>query len=440
MPTALSNKVLLERCREFIYADPSKQDLEDLIKYALITSEQQIRGVDMVPLAWLRGTYNELFTKPYATISAVTQANPGVITAVSSDSDVTGHGFTNGDIVLVAGVADTERLNNRRLRAVCTEKVTDGSMVDCASNWTSGAGWTSNVASTSSADFEQDVSAVASTRYKVVFTLESVTAGSVTPQIGGVDGDAVTVNGKHTQYITTTGTGNLKFQGTAFSGTVSFASVITANTLSLEQLDGNVSVDTSSYEEYDSGGTIYHAGIKIDPTAVEPSSGSYQWKMGRIFDATIDMMPCTPIGHTRSESKWMQPVSRPIRFEHLKTFYDDPTSLEHFVLFYPPAGQRYNVAIYYEKDYPSLTTWTTAVYPPHPAEIHDFIWHRALHILATNAQKAKRLTREGGDNTKIEILQAQHWANITAQDERKIISLSREMMGDVGSANSGVAA
>ena len=442
MPTALSNKDLFERCREFICADPSKQDLDYLIKYAIVTAEQEIRDVDMVPLAWLRGTYDELFTKPYATISAITQADPGVITAESSDSDVTGHGFSADDILLIAGVADTERLNNRRLRAVCTEKVTDGSMADCASNWTSGAGWTENVASTSSADFEQDVSAVASTQYKVVFTLESVTAGSVTPQIGGVDGDAVTVNGKHTQYITTTGTGNLKFQGAAFSGTVSFVSVINADTLSLNQLDDQVSVDTSSYEEYDSGGTIYHAGMKIDASAFEPSSGNYLWKMGDIFDVTIDMFPCDPISQeqVRSEAKWMQPVSRPVRFQHLKTFYDDPTSFEHLLLLYPPAGQRYNVRIHYTKDYPSISEWTSAVYPPCPAAVHDCIWHRALHILATNSQKAKRLTKDGGDNTKIEVLQAQHWAHITAQDERKIINLSRNMLGDAGSANSGVAA
>jgi len=336
MPTALSNKDLFERCKEFIYADPSKQDLDYLIKYAIVTAEQEIRDVDMVPLAWLRGTYDELFTKPYATISAITQADPGVITAESSDGDVTGHGFANDDIVFIAGVADMERLNNRRLR----------------------------------------------------FTRTAATTGT------------------------------------------------------LQRMDDQDDINTTDYEEYDSGGTIYHAGMKIDASAFEPSSGNYLWKMGDIFDVTIDMFPCDPISQeqVRSEAKWMQPVSRPVRFQHLKTFYDDPTSFEHLLLLYPPAGQRYNVRIHYTKDYPSISEWTSAVYPPCPAAVHDCIWHRALHILATNSQKAKRLTKDGGDNTKIEVLQAQHWAHITAQDERKIINLSRNMLGDAGSANSGVAA
>lgn len=336
---SISNKALLEKCRRFILTDLSVELLDDLIKDALITSEREIRQIDIAPLAWLTETYSELFTKPSATISAITAANPGVITADSSDDDVTGHGFATGDIILITGVGDMERLNNRLFRVV----------------------------------------------------------------------------------------------------------YVAATTFSLEQLDGENAINTTNYETYASGGTIYHAGILIPHTSIEPSGtvASYDWKIGSISGVTFDLSPSTPISDQAVQANpgYLLSGGRPSRHRYWKHIYSDPTTIEHFLLFYGPAGQRYNIALTIEKEYPDLNVWTEAVYPPHPAEVHDAIWHRALWIMSTNAERSKRTTREGGQNTKAEILYAQMWQNKVVEDEIRIINLSRRLNGsDARSASGGIRA
>lgn len=111
-----------------------------------------------------------------------------------------------------------------------SEKVTDGAF-PAAINWTFGAGWAFDGANfeadatTSNADLEQDVTAVAGESYKVVFTVKNYSVGSVLPGVGGAVGTAVSANGTYTQYIIATGTGNLKFTGTGFTGSIDDVSV-----------------------------------------------------------------------------------------------------------------------------------------------------------------------------------------------------------------------
>lgn len=445
MASEITNKGLLDKCKRYILADPTSEAMNDLIKDALISAEREIRTVDQMggPLAWLRGRHDELFTRPYAIISAITRANPGVITAASSDTDIDGHGFEQDDLVMIAGIGDMEELNNRIFRIYLTEKVADGSMAAVAANWTSGAGWTLNVAVAASTAFEQDISAVAATTYKLVFTVTSYSAGTLTPNIGATDGTAITGNGTYTQYITATDTSNLKFTGSGFTGTVSYASVTAADDLSLYQLNDKLPVDTSSYEEYDSGGTIHHVGIKLPHATIEPTStleatADYRWKLGRVFAVTFDLKEVDYFTEEAQfgDNRYWQSEGRPKHARYVRYNYSNPrqSSTEHFIMF-PPVGQRYNIGIQFEKTYPDLATWTAAVYPPHPPEIHDFIWHRALANLALNNEKMRRTVKRGEDlsyNTKAEIFNAQYWIAKAAQEEGKIIALNRRMIGGAG--------
>ena len=78
-----------------------------------------------------------------------------------------------------------------------------------------------NAVAGTASNLEQDVSAVAGGAYVLVFTVTNRTAGSVTPQIGGVDGTARSSDATFTEEILATGTGNLKFQkDTTFDGSI----------------------------------------------------------------------------------------------------------------------------------------------------------------------------------------------------------------------------
>lgn len=105
-----------------------------------------------------------------------------------------------------------------------SEKVTNGNF-SLSASWTfgkdSGNGWTydgtndeadCNGSQTVQVDLEQDISAVASERYLLQYKIKNWVAGTVIPQIGGVDGKERSANGVCEDYITATGTGNLKFQ------------------------------------------------------------------------------------------------------------------------------------------------------------------------------------------------------------------------------------
>ena len=135
MTTPISNKALLEKCREFVVADPVSEALNPNIKNALITASREIFEITgYQPLAWARGSYDELFTRAYAAISAVTQADPGVITAESNDVDIDNDtGLQNNDIVFIQGVYGIDRLNERYFLA--TRALFDMGVVIYLSPW-----------------------------------------------------------------------------------------------------------------------------------------------------------------------------------------------------------------------------------------------------------------------------------------------------------------
>jgi len=113
-----------------------------------------------------------------------------------------------------------------------TEKVNNGDFT-LTTYWTYGqasGGWSydgtndeadCDGSQTAGVDLEQDISAVAAEIYLLQYTISNWVAGEVTPQIGGVDGTARGASGTYENYITATGTGNLKFQADSdFNGTI----------------------------------------------------------------------------------------------------------------------------------------------------------------------------------------------------------------------------
>jgi len=340
MPTPISNLSLLDKVKRKILADPTSEAVDDAIKDAIITAEKEIRDIDMVPLAWLRESYDQLFTRYYAAISAITQADPGVITAESVDPDLSSdHGFQSGDIVYIDGIYGMERLNRRLFRATRAS----------------------------------------------------------------------------------------------------------ATTITLSRMDNQDEIDTSGYEEYDSGGYVYHAGMILTPSNFEPSTGTsdYQWKMGQIFNTTFDLWPTDPI--TEAEMigfpAWYLNRGRPLRVHHKRYAYNTDftdSNVEHILLWGPPSNQKYNIRIEFTKEYPDMATWTSTTYPPHIPEIHDKIWHRALSNMAFDAERQRRESKDGRNLMgMIEVHNANYWMNKAARDEEIIIELNRRMLGHVTGVNTG---
>lgn len=335
----LSNLALVNRCKRFILTDPKRTDVDDLIKDALITAFRDISDLGHEPLAWNVETYDEIFTRYYATISAITAADPGVITADSVDPDLSSdHGFQTDDIVYLDGVngeSTLHRLNNRLFRAVR----------------------------------------------------------------------------------------------------------IDATTLSLKTLNGQDAINTTDYEEYDTGGTIYHAGIVLPYASIEPSSGDYQWNIKRVYDVQFDLCPADPITESAAQ-KLSEPGGQPTRWRYQQYAYASYETPDHVLFWYPFPSQRFNVKVSIEKEYPDIADWTDAHYPSCPGNIHEYIWHRALSGLAMHSEKQRR-TAGGdnvGDNTKIEILNAQYWIAKAGADELKILDYNRKMSGGQAYASQGMSA
>ena len=93
--------------------------------------------------------------------------------------------------------------------------------------WTFGTGWAlgggnqADHTAGNTAALEMDIGAEDEETYRVTFTVASRTAGTVTAQVGGVSGVAISADGTYTQRITATGTGNLKFvPSTDFDGEI----------------------------------------------------------------------------------------------------------------------------------------------------------------------------------------------------------------------------
>lgn len=95
------------------------------------------------------------------------------------------------------------------------EKVTNGGF-DTDTAWTKGSNWTiSNGKANKSPgglnSLSQDTGEAASEIYKVVYTINSISGGSLTVSIGGVSGTARSAPGTYTEFIVATGTGDLTF-------------------------------------------------------------------------------------------------------------------------------------------------------------------------------------------------------------------------------------
>lgn len=118
MASKISTLALKDKVREFILDNPNEKSLNSLVEEAIVMADRDLRIVDSLsPLAWDITYYDDLRTTAYAQISAITKADPGVITAQSIDSGITGHGFhdhaTVRDIVVIDNVEGMEQLNNR---------------------------------------------------------------------------------------------------------------------------------------------------------------------------------------------------------------------------------------------------------------------------------------------------------------------------------------
>lgn len=222
---------------------------------------------------------------------------------------------------------------------------------------------------------------------------------------------------------------------------------IDGDTLSLKALDGQREIDTTGYQVYSDGGYIYHAGIVLPTSDIEPSGGvaAVSWKIKRVYSLEIDGYPCHPITEGEAvEKRYIATGARPKRWRYQQYSYTNFSSPTHMLFWYPFTAQRYNLKIMIEKEYPDLATWSASTYPPHPAHIHDFIWHRALANLATHAEKQRRRSAgkkgETGDNTKIEILHANYWIQKKFEEEQKILEYSRSLEGDQPYMSQGMSA
>ena len=343
MSSKMSTYDMLWKCKRFILSDPKAQHIDGVIEDALITACREIGSLGgPMPMSWLRESYDELFTRYYATVSDVTQASPGVITADSVDPDLTSnHGFTSGThfVYLDGFGGGMERLNRR------------------------------------------------------VFRLKN----------------------------------------------------ISDTTFSLLTIDGQTGIDTSDYEEYSAGGTIYHAGIVLPASTIAAGT----WTIEKVWKVTFDGNPTEFITEERAiEDGWIGSGGIPekVRYQQYtySTFEDD--NIEHWLWWYGMPGQRYNINVKLEKTYPDLSKFSDTVktYSPHPAKIDDYIWHRALANLATQAEKQRRqtLTKDGvrGDNTKMEIVNANYWLLKKIEDEAAIRQYNLSLLGVMPKPSGGMSA
>ena len=199
---------------------------------------------------------------------------------------------------------------------------------------------------------------------------------------------------------------------------------VDADTFSLTSFDGLGDVSTAGYEEWSSGGVIYHAGFVLNTTTILADVSS-AWTVKRILPPiTFDGYPADLISADliRNEKYWtdVSNAQMPKRYRYWQNI-TSPTSLatSHYLMWYPVANQVYNIAFQYQKEIPDITTWTGAtVFPYHPVHLHDAIWHGAL---------AKLAGFEG-----VKVLNANRWFDAYEKDKINFINYSRELLGSQG--------
>lgn len=94
--------------------------IESLIKHTInmVYLNELLASDDLYPLFWLTDFDDSLKAKAPATITGITKAAPGVITAAA-------HGFAAGDLITIYGLSEMTQLNNRTFRVSSTGLATN---------------------------------------------------------------------------------------------------------------------------------------------------------------------------------------------------------------------------------------------------------------------------------------------------------------------------
>jgi len=343
MPSALSTQDLIDNVMRWLTTDVKDKSLELLVKDAIKDADRELRNVDPFgPVAWDIHPYDELRTITAMDISALTAADPGVITAASRDSDITGH-----------GIRDASSYYHRELVTI-----SDIDSVDTSS----------------------------------------------------------------------TAMDNL-------NGRTFIATYVNSTTFSLKTLDDLDAVDTTSYAAYSDGGAVYHAGFQLSTTPIEASLAT-AWGFDRIVSVTFDGLPATPISLNQLENEpYWQDVSyagRPRRWRYWRNMTAAGTT-KHYLFWYPVCYTEHQVRIQYKKNISDIDTWNASTYPFHPEEIHECIWHGALANLAGMSKRMERQSKSGDRlNVQVEVMFATKWIGQWELDKKRVLNLSRSMLGDRG--------
>lgn len=158
-------------------------------------------------------------------IGGATSATPRTASGTYTDT-VTATG--TGVLTITPNGAFIGTVDDVSVRIVAPDLVGNGDF-SSATGWTAGAGWSigSGVATgaNTSSTLTKSLAAVSGLTYRVQFTL-TVTSGSIIPTFGGVTGTSRGTGGTFVSYITASGTGNLIFTGTSFTGTLDDVSVV----------------------------------------------------------------------------------------------------------------------------------------------------------------------------------------------------------------------
>jgi len=204
-------------------------------------------------------------TYPNFTISATGGGTPG---------GVNGNVQINVNGALGANTFFNYDTTTNRLEAfgsLGTEKVTNGTFTGSASGWTLGSGFvysSNSVSKTSNgtAALSQNIGVVLGEIYQLTFDISNLTAGTVTPSIGGVSSPAVSANGSYSVKIIPTNNSVLAF-------TPSNTARFTIDNISVKKLqDGSIATESLGVGGVNYAPSSTKAMINFNHTAGTPGS------------------------------------------------------------------------------------------------------------------------------------------------------------------------